>query len=143
MARSIFRRAGPSRQSQAERRYQLELQPSSRVNHCCASGMSIARLTRRLWRAARLDVVSLYWDLASIYLDRSEFHNQWPGFARIGTRGRDLSKDFGSCFQYNVSPNRNVLRELCLKASACDSLRADETYRTYYQRCSSGDRGRM
>src|SRR4030095_2529517 len=120
----------------------LELQPCSRINHCCASGMSVARLTRCLGRATRLDVVSLYWDLASIYLNRGEFHNERPRFARVGTRRRDLSKHSRSGFQYNVSPDRNVLRELCLKASPCDSLRANETDRTYCQRCAGGNGGR-
>src|SRR5882724_6091700 len=100
----------------------LELQPCSRINHCCASGMSVSRLTRCLRRATRLDVVSLYWDLASIYLNRGEFHNERPRFARVGTRRRDLSKRFGSGFQYNVSLNRDVLGNLCFEASSRDSL---------------------
>ena len=103
----------------------LELQPCSRINHCCASGMSVARLTRCLGRATRLDVVSLYWDLASIYLNRGEFHNERPRFARVGTRGRDLSKHSRSGFQYNVSLNRDVLGNLCFEASSRDSLCAD------------------
>src|SRR5438094_6976538 len=101
---------------------QLELQPGLRVNHRCAGGMSVVRLSRCLRRARRLDAARLYWDPASIYINRGEFHSERPGFARIGTRGRDLSKRFGSSFQYNVSLDRNVLRNLCLEASARDSL---------------------
>ena len=73
-----------------------------------------------------MDAARLYRDPASIYINRGEFHSERPGFARIGTRGRDFSKRFGSSFQYNVSLDRNVLRNLCLEASAgtvCELMR--------------------
>ncbi len=120
--------------------HKLELQPGSRVNHGCTGSVSVVRLSRCLWRACRFDAAGLYRDPASICLNRGKFHSKWSGFARIGTRRRDLSKRFGSSFQYNVSLYRNVLPQLRLEASAHDSLRADKTDRTYSQRRSSGNR---
>src|SRR5262245_25151881 len=49
-----------------QRHWLQKLQRGSRINHCCASSMPIARLARCLWRPSRLDVVGLYRDPAPI-----------------------------------------------------------------------------
>src|SRR5947208_12490609 len=123
--------------------HKLELHFRSRVNHRCAGGMSILRLSRCLWRACRLDAARLYRDPTSIHINRGEFHSERPGFARISARGRDLSECFGSSSQYDVSLNRNILRDLRLEASAYHTLRSDKANRRYCQRCSSGNCSRI
>jgi hypothetical protein len=35
--------------------YKLELHSAAGINHCCAGGMSVLRLSRCLGRASRLD----------------------------------------------------------------------------------------
>jgi hypothetical protein len=52
----------------------LELHPRSRVNHCCASRMSIVRLSRCLWRPVRFDAARLYRDPVSIYFNQGKLH---------------------------------------------------------------------
>ena len=119
------------RKLKRDRLQKLELQPGLRVNHRCAGGMSIVRLSRCLWRACRLDAARLYRDPTSIHIDRGEFHSQWPGFARISARGRDLSECFGSSSQYDISLNRNILRDLRLEASSYHTLRSDKANGAY------------
>jgi len=129
-----------NRPSERHSLQKLELQPGLRVNHRCAGGMSIVRLSRCLWRACRLDAARLYRDPTSIHINRGEFHSERPGFARISARGRDLSECFGSTSQYDVSLNRNILRDFRLEASAYHTLRSDKANRRYCHRCSSGNR---
>ena len=53
-------------QLQVEWCCQLELQLSFLIDHCCARGMSVLRLSRCLWRTCRLNATRLYRDPASI-----------------------------------------------------------------------------
>jgi hypothetical protein len=87
----------------------LELHRASRINHCCAASMSIARLSRCLWTGSRFDAGCLYRDPASADVNRRKFHTEWPGFARISARGHNLPEHFCSGFQRDVSFHRNVL----------------------------------
>ena len=119
------------RKLKRDRLQKLKLHPASRINHRCAGGMSIVRLSRCLWRACRLDAARLYRDSASIHINRGEFHSQWPGFARISARGRDLSECFGSSSQYDISLNRNILHDLRLEASSYHTLRSDKANGAY------------
>src|SRR6266550_5238581 len=47
------------RKLKRDRLQKLKLHPASRINHRCASGMSVVSLSRCLWRASRLNAARL------------------------------------------------------------------------------------
>src|SRR5581483_8236710 len=126
-----------------ERLQKFKLQPGPRINHGCASSVSVTSLSRGLRARCRVNVVGLYRDLAPVHLDRGEFYAQWLRFARIGTRRGDFSKYRCSSFQNNVSSDCHVLGEFRFKASTSYRLRANEAYCVDCQCCACRNRGRI